>query len=170
MYLQFQSMAELPWEGALLESNFRLESKAQGQHLHTTGRVKLTIPWKRTRPWNKLLCNGPIFVILVFRELITASQMYHEKGSLTAPAVFTTKNAFSPLFLHSPPPLFSSPGAFPFIVLGKSVLANNIMEGSRLTIPTFWKFSVSTVFLLIHIWVKRFRTRPRTVKHHIFRW
>lgn len=128
MNLQFQSVAELPWEGASLESNFRFESKAQGQNLPTTGRMKLTIPWKMTRPWNKLLCNAPFIIILFFRELVTASRMYHEKGNLTAPALFITKNAFSPLFLHSASPLFSSPGAVPFIVLGKSVLANNIMN------------------------------------------
>lgn len=145
MNLQFQSVAELPWEGALLESNFSLESKAQGQNLLTTVRVKLTIPW------NKLLRNAPFIIILISRELVTASQMSHEKGCPTTPALFTTKNAFSPLFLHSAPPLFSSPGTFPFIVLGKSVLANNIMEGSLIFISAFCKFSESTGFLLIHI-------------------
>lgn len=94
MNLQFWSMAELPWEGALSESNFRHESKAQGQHLHTTGRVKLTIPWKRTRLWNKLLCNAPFIIILFFRELITASRMYCEKGPAHSPSSFHHQKCF----------------------------------------------------------------------------
>jgi len=77
-----------------------------------------------------LLYNSPFINVLVFRELITATQIHCKKGSLTTPAAFPNNNAFSLSFFHSTPSeiasLFSSLGSLPFIVLGKSVLASNI--------------------------------------------
>lgn len=93
MNLQIQPMAEVPWEGASLESNFRLESKAQSQNLHTTGRVKLTIPWK-TR--NKLLCNASFIIILFFRDWL----QHHEctmRRAVSQPQLFSPPKM---LFLH----------------------------------------------------------------------